>query len=197
MTRCRLAVLSLSLLLFTSQPAAADEWFLTGLTGTTFHMRTGFIDLDHSVDRKKLAIGGSVAWLSGRWLGCEGEIAMIPGLFDGGSGLVTSSRAVSGHLNLLVMRRLRSSRLRPYGTLGIGAIAVHSTDVAEVFRTHATLPAMNVGGGLLVDVRSRIALRGDLRYFRTAFRDPPPGGVAIGSWYLQIWRVSAGIVVRF
>ena len=197
MTWSRRAILSLALLLFISQPALADDWFLAGFAGVTFRGRTGFVDVDHGVGRRKPAFGASIAWLSDRRLGCEGEISVVPGLFDGGSGLVPSSRAVAAHVNLLVMTGHRSSRVRPYGTFGLGAIAIHITDVAEVFRTSSTLPALNVGGGMLVHVRSRVTVRGDLRYFRTSFRDPPVGSVAIGSWYLQMWRGSAGLVFWF
>jgi len=191
-------LVSLALLLFMSRPASADQWSFTAFAGMTFHTRTGFVDVDNGVGRRKRALGGSVAWLSDRGFGCEGEIAIVPGLFDGGSGLVPSSRAVTTNFNLLVMpRQWLASRLRLYGTLGIGAIAVRATDVADVFSVRTTLPALNAGGGVLVRVRPRFAVRGDLRYFRTTFRDPPPGKVAIGSWYLQLWRASAGVVLQF
>jgi hypothetical protein len=198
MTESRLAVLPLLLVLLTSHPAAADEWFLTGFAGPTFRASTGFVDVDQGVGRRKLALGGSAAWLSDRWLGSEGQITFVPGLFDGGSGLVPSSWAVGADVNLLVMppRRL-VSRIRPYGTLGGGAIAVRSSDVAGVFNTRTTLAAINAGGGVIVRARPRFAVRGDLRYFRTRFSDPPPGRVAIGSWYLHFWRGSAGLVVQF
>jgi hypothetical protein len=198
MKRLRLAILPLVLLLLTSHPAAADEWFLTGFAGATFRTSTGFVDVDQGVGRRKRAFGGSVAWVSDRWLGCEGETVLVPGLFDGGSGLVPSSQAFGAHVNVLVMppRRL-ASRIRPYGTFGGGAIAVRSSDVADVFTTRTTLAAINAGGGAIVSLRSRFAVRGDLRYFRTTFRDPAAGSVAIGSWYLHFWRGSAGLVVQF
>jgi hypothetical protein len=198
MTRRRLAILPLLLLLLASRPAAAGEWLLTGFAGATFRASTGFVDVDQGVGRRKLAFGGSAAWLSDRWLGCEGEMTLVPRLFEGGSGLVPSSRAFGAHVNLLVMPpRWLASRIRPYGTLGGGAIAVRASDVAGVFNTRTTLAAINAGAGVLVRLGSRFAVRGDLRYFRTSFREPPPGRVAIGSWYLHFWRGSAGLVVQF
>jgi hypothetical protein len=198
MTRRRLASLPLLLVLLTSRVAAADEWFVTGFGGSTFRARTGFVDVDQGVGRRKLALGASAAWMSDRWLGCEGEMALVPGLFDGGSGLVPSSHAFGMNLNVLVMPPRRwASRILPYGTLGGGAIAVRASDVADVFTTRTTLAAINAGGGVIVHLRSRFAVRGDLRYFRTTFQDPPPGSAAIESWYLHFWRGSAGLVVRF
>ena len=198
MTRKRLAVLPVLLLLLTSEPAAVDEWFVTGFADATFRASTGFIDVDQGVGRRKRAFGGSAAWLSERWLGAEAELILVPGLFDGGSGLVPSSQAFGAHVNLLLMPPRRSiSRIRPYGTVGVGAITVRTSDVADVFTTRTTLPAINGGGGVIVRLRSGLAVRGDLRYFRTSFRDPPPGSVAIGSLYLNFWRSSAGLVIQF
>ena len=191
----RLAITLVMLILF-GREAAAEDLFVGGLLGGTFRAATGFVDLEQGVTARKLAIGVSAGWLSEGWLGLEGEVAFVPGLFEGNAGLVASGLGASVSGNVLVSTP-NHSRVVVYGTAGAGAISVRMRDVADVFTTRTTLPAINAGGGLTARVNSRLSIRADLRYFRTAFRDPPPDRVAIGSWFLNFWRASAGMVVRF
>jgi hypothetical protein len=197
MTAGRLAII-LMVLVGSSRMVAAEDLFIGGFGGGTVHSATGFVALEQDAAAGKLAIGLSAGWLPDGWLGCEAEVAVVPGLFGDDAGLVSSSRGVAVNGNLLVtLPRTGGWRVRPYGTLGAGAFSVRMRDVADVFTTRTTLPAINGGGGVVARLNSRLAVRGDLRYLRTAFRDPPAGQVAIGSWFVHFWRGSAGVVVRF
>ena len=196
MTRKQL-VFVLVMLMFFARESAAEDLFVGGLLGGTFAAATGFVDLEQGVTARKLAVGVSAGWLPNGWLGLEAEATFVPGLFSGDAGLVASSLGVGVSGNVVVSPLRNDSRLGVYGTAGAGAISVRMRDVADVFTTRTTLPAINAGGGLVARLKSRLSIRADLRYFRTAFRDPPPGRVAIGSWFVHFWRDSAGVVVRF
>jgi hypothetical protein len=191
----RLAIILVMLILF-GRESAAEDLFVGGLLGGTFRAATGFVDLEQGVTARKLTVGVSAGWLPNGWFGLEAEVAFVPGLFEGNAGLVTSGLGAGVSGNVLVSTP-NDSRVGVYGTAGAGAISVRMRDVGDVFTTRTTLPAINVGGGLMARVKSRLSIRADLRYFRTAFRDPPPARVAIGSWFLNFWRGSAGMVVRF
>lgn len=196
MTGNRLAII-LVMLALTGRESAAEDLFVGGLLAGTFRADTGFVDLEQGVTTPKLAVGVSAGWLPSGWLGLEAEVSFLPGLFEGDTGLVASGLGVVVSGNVLVSPPRNHSRVEVYGTAGAGAISVRMRDVADVFTTRTTLPAINAGGGLVARLNSRLSIRADLRYFRTAFRDPPPGRVAIGSWFLHFWRGSAGVVVRF
>lgn len=196
MTGGRLAIVLVALIL-SSRESAAQDLFVGSLLGATFRAATGFVDLEQGVTARKLALAVSAGWLPNGWLGLEAEATFVPGLFSGDAGLVASSRGLGVSGNVLVSPPPRDSRVRLYGTAGAGAISVRMRDVADVFTARTTLPAINAGGGLVARLNSRLSIRADLRYFRTAFRDPPPGRVAIGSWFVHFWRGSAGVVVRF
>lgn len=196
MTRKQL-VFVLVMLMFFARESAAEDLFVGGLLGGTFAAATGFVDLEQGVTAHKLAVSASAGWLSKGWLGLEGEVTFVPGLFSGDAGLVASSLGVGVNGNVLISPQDHDSRIRVYGTAGVGAISVQMRDVADVFTVNKTLPAINGGGGLTARVNSRLSIRGDVRYFRSAFRDPPPDRVAIGSWFVNFWRGSAGVVVRF
>jgi hypothetical protein len=195
MTGQRLAIVLVLLMLF-GRESAAEDLFVGGLLGGTFRAATGFVDLEQGITARKPTVGVSAGWLPEGWLGLEAEATFVPGLLSGEGGLVASSLGISVSGNVLISPLRNDSRVWVYGTAGAGAISVRMRDVADVFTTRTTLPAINAGGGLVARVNSRLSIRADLRYFRTAFRDPPPGRVAIGSWFVHFWRGSAGVVVR-
>ena len=196
MTGKRLAII-LVMLMFSGRESAAEDLFVGGLLAGTFGAVTGFVDLEQAVTAQKLAVAVSAGWLSNGWLGLEAEATFVPGLFSGDADLVASSLGVGVNGNVVVSPLRHDSRVGVYGTAGAGAISVRLRDVADVFTTRTTLPAINAGGGLVARLKSRVSIRADLRYFRSAFRDPPPGRVAIGSWFVHYWRGSAGVIVRF
>src|SRR5262249_4107686 len=178
-----------------SRAAAASNWFVAPFAGATARTRTGFIDLDGAESLRKVAIGTAVGWQGDRWFGIEGEVALLPAFFGSDVGLVQSSRVITANGNV-VISPWRTPRVRPYVTIGAAVVWVHVADVASVFATSATLPAINGGAGVHVDLRSRFGLRGDVRYVRTAFEEPPPATPSLGARFLQTWRISGGLVVR-
>lgn len=175
--------------------AAASTWFVAPFAGATAGTRTGFIDLDGAESLRKVTIGAAAGWQGDRWLGIEGEVALLPAFFESDVGLVQSSRVTSAMANV-VISPWRTPRVRPYVTIGVGVARVHITDVADVFATSATLPAISGGAGVHVALRPRFGLRGDLRYLRSRFEDPPPSTPSLGARFLQTWRISGALVVN-
>ena len=191
----RIGIVLIASLLCGRAAAASSEWSITPSVGVTTRTETGFIDLDAAGSTRKAAIAVAAAWHMTRWLGVEAEVAMMPGFFDGAAGLVASSRVTTLSGNVLI-HPWQARGIRPYATVGIGAASVSITDVANVFNTRATLGAINGGIGTEVALGARFALRGEARYFRTQFQDPPPGTAGAGERFLHFWRASAGVVFR-
>lgn len=177
-----------------SRSAAASNWFVAPFFGATARTQTGFIDLDGAESLRKFTIGVAGGWQGDRWFGIEGELALLPAFFESDIGLVKSSRVTTANGNV-VISPWRTNRVRPYVTIGAGVVWVHVADVADVFATSATLPAINGGAGVHVRLRSRFALRGDVRYLRTRFDEPPPSTSSLGARFLHTWRISGGLVV--
>ena len=192
----RIGIVLVAALLGGSTAAAADEWSIVPLVGVTARTETGFIDLDGATSTRKIAIGIAAAWHATRWMGVEADLAVLPGFFESQAGLVESSRVTTLSANVLI-HPWQARHFRPYATIGVGVVSVHVTDVGHVFRTSATLGAINGGIGAEVGVSARFGFRGDVRYFRTRFEDPPPGTFAVDDRFLHFWRLSAGVVVRF
>jgi outer membrane protein with beta-barrel domain len=192
----RIGIVLVAALLGGSTAAAADEWSIAPFAGVTARTETGFIDLDGATSTRKPAIGVAAAWHARRWVGVEGDLAVLPGFFESQTGLVESSRVTTLSANVLI-HPWQARNVRPYATIGVGVVSVRVTDVADVFRTRATLGAINGGIGGEVGLSARFGFRGDVRYFRTRFEDPPPGTVAVDARFLHFWRLSTGVVVRF
>jgi hypothetical protein len=187
---------TLLLVLLCTREATAGDRFVAGFVGATARTETGFIDLEGAASKRKPAVGMAAGWWSKSWFGIEGELTLLPGFFEGDAGLVVSSRVITANGNLLVSP-WRSERVQPYATIGAGVMSVRMSDVAGVFPTDTNLAALNGGGGVIVAMRPRFAVRGDLRYFRSRFDESPAGGPALGARFLHNWRISAGIVVRY
>src|SRR5262249_26629152 len=94
-----------------SHGAFAQNWFVSPMVGSTFHPKTGFVDLENATEKKKLSIGVGGGRFIGSRFGVEGEVAWLPGFFNGDGGLVHSSRVVTTSGNVLVQAPI--GKLRP------------------------------------------------------------------------------------
>jgi opacity protein-like surface antigen len=94
--------------------------------------------------------------------------------------------------NVVVPIRLRGAKnWHPYGTAGLGVIRAW-TNLENRSQNNF---AGNVGGGVMYSLNSRVALRGDLRYFRAVVNKDEPKGVLFKDYgYL---RASFGVTFRF
>jgi outer membrane protein with beta-barrel domain len=178
---------------FLSHGAFAQNWFVSPMVGSTFHTKTGFVDLENAADRKKLSIGVGGGRFIGSRFGVEGEVAWLPGFFNGDGGLVNSSRVVTTSGNLLM--RGTFGKIRPYGTIGAGGIFVRTEDVADVFTSSSALKAVNGGGGVMAPIKSW-TFRADVRYFVSEHADPQPRIPVIEDRSLRFWRVSVGVIFQ-
>jgi hypothetical protein len=180
--------------------ASADLYF-SPFVALKFGGETTLIDLDlvagsnETADKaKKVTWGGNVMWLGSGVLGFEGDIALIPGYFQGDRGLVQSSRVATLVGNLVVAAPLHLTResLRPYASGGWGLMRASADPVGLEYSRN--LSAFNLGGGVIGMLSRRTGVRWDFRYLRgigSAEGDTLTGGV-----HLSFWRASMGLVIR-
>jgi opacity protein-like surface antigen len=178
-----------------SHGAFAQNWFVSPMAGSTFHAKTGFVDLENATEKKKLSIAVGGGRFIGSRFGVEGEVAWLPGFFNGDGGLVHSSRVVTTSGNVLVQAPI--GKLRPYGTIGAGGIFVRTEDVADVFTLSSALKALNAGGGVMAPLVKNWTFRADVRYFVSEHADPQPRIPVIEDRSLRFWRVSVGVIFQF
>ena len=92
----------------------------------------------------------------------------VPGVTTPCIDLNTDAWSFMG--NVVAPIRSRGAKWRPYGTAGLGVIHAWVDGPGDRYDVEQDNPALNVGGGVMYSVKSRVGLRGDVRYFR-AFVD--------------------------
>ncbi len=166
--------------------------------GLNFGGATNIVDPDDAAEKSHVAYGGTVSWLRDGVLGFEVDFGYSPGFFERGvePPLVASSSVTTLMVNVVVAapRRWTGYSLRPYASGGFGAMRVRIEDVLDLLPVKTTLPAVDVGGGVLGFFTDRVGVRWDLRYFRGAKTEE---GVSFGSTKLTVWRMSIAMVVRY
>ena len=182
--------------------ASADLYF-SPYVALKFGGQTTLIDTDEvagsyeGADKaKKVTWGGSVMWLGPGVLGFEGDVALIPGYFQGDKGSVQSSRVatVLGNVVLAAPLHLTRESLRPYVSAGWGLMRA-SADPVRGLGYSRNLSAFNVGGGVIGMLSRRTGVRWDLRYLR-GIGSAEGGGTLTGGARLTYWRATMGLVIR-
>jgi hypothetical protein len=189
------AAVLLVLMFLVPSPAAAD-WTLRPFLGATVQSSHGFVDLEQTAGRAKLMIGAGFGWHPTA-VGFEVELAMAPGFLSGPGDLVTASglTSIMGNVTWQLPRPSEASRLRAYISGGAGVIRVSLEDALDAFSSDTSLWAGNAGGGVLVRVRPRLDVNGEVRYFRSQFGDADSAGFS--EQFVTFTRVTVGAVVRF
>ena len=192
----RIAVLTLTLLLFQPAPARA-EWQLRPFLGVTFGGRTTFFDLERAAGDPNLVVGLNSVLL-GELIGIDVDVGYAPGFFQsGGQHLVARSSAttLTGNVVIALPRHLAEFTLRPYFVGGAGVVQARINDPSKVLSVSSTLPAVDLGGGVTGFLSDRIGVSWDVRHFRSF------GGKArnlsFGREQLSFWRANMALVFRY
>jgi len=167
---------------------------ISPLVGYDFGGDAGCPDLSDVIecDDRKINFGASIGAL-GTLFGLEGEVAYAPDFFGESADL--SSNVLTAMANILFVPRL--GPVRPYVTVGVGAIKTHVELTSDsLFTTDDTAMGWNVGGGVIGFVSDHVGLRGDLRYFH-AFQTMSALGFTLEGSKLDYGRASVGVVLAF
>jgi hypothetical protein len=177
---------------------AQSGWVVTPFLGAKFGGTTSIVDLDLAASSTKTTFGVATARLTPGVVGMEAEFAYVPGYFDDPHQRnVTSSYVIdlSGAVLLTVPSNVTKGGLRPYASLGLGAIHADAQDVLNIFRVRRTVPAFSLGVGAIGLLTNTIGVRFDVRNLHSFAQDDRTK-VIIGK-QISYWRFSIGIVRRF
>lgn len=155
MDRSRVVLLVVALGALTPAVASAD-WFIGAGIGTA---RGG------SLDESKRSFSVSLGAIGvDSVVGFEGDFGFTEDIREG-----VNMRTAGG--NFIVGPNLVENRLRPYGTIGFGAIS-WGGPLREAFKFETTPdPVLSFGGGVMATVASHLGVRLDIRRFRDTKKD--------------------------
>jgi hypothetical protein len=195
MTRS-LAVFAIGALLTMVPSEARADWIVRPFFGAAISPRHGFVDLEQTARGAKAVLGAAAGWQPGA-IGVEFEWSVLPGFFDGPRDLIIAGNVTTamGNVTWQLPKPNASSRLRAYLAGGAGIVRVHLEDALGAFSSTSSLAGGNAGGGVMVRLRSRLDLQGDVRYFKTQFGDVDRAGFS--ERFVSFTRVTGGAVLRF
>jgi Outer membrane protein beta-barrel domain len=90
----------------------------------------------------------------------------------------------------------RGAGIRPYLTGGLGVIRARIDDPFYRYSFANTDAGMNVGGGFIGFLGTRVGVRADLRYIRSLEDETSTNLYAPYLSHLHLWRASIGLVLR-
>jgi hypothetical protein len=194
----RTLVLMAGLLLMSTRTYAGDRQ-IRPFIGVTFGGGTTFLDLEHVVGKANPAVGASAVFL-GEVLGVEADIADMPGFFESGDKhLVFGSRVttISGSVVVAAPHRLTEYSLRPYFVGGAGLMRIRMTTASNVFDVATTIPALDIGVGVVGFLTNRVGVCWDVRRFQSVGSNPGNVGLSFGEQHLSFWRATMAVAIRY
>jgi len=194
------AVLAASLLVLSSRADAADRQ-LRPFVGMTFGGATTVVDPGDGATNSNLSLGGSAVFL-GEIVGAEVEIADMPGFFEANDkNLVTYSRltTLTGNVVVAAPHKLTEYALRPYLVAGAGLMRMRTTTTFDVFNVSTTVPAFDVGVGVVGFMTDKVGVSWELRRFQDIGSNVSHDkGVTFGQeQHLSYWRATMAFVFRY
>jgi opacity protein-like surface antigen len=181
--------------------AGLTAWVLAATPANTFAQAsvTPFAGAVFSGDAPDATPTGGVALTyMGRFAGFEAELGYTPDFFneeDDDVVLVGDSNAMSLMGNLLL--GYGEGPVKPYATVGAGLLRMR-VDGGDLFEDVSSNSfGVNVGGGVIGHISEHIALRGDIRYFRSLEDEDPDDDLDLEVGSFDFWRAYAGVTFSF
>jgi opacity protein-like surface antigen len=141
--------------------------------------------------------GGVALTYMGRFAGFEAELGYTPDFFGENDDvvLVGDSNAMSLMGNLLLGHG--QGPVKPYFAVGAGLLRMR-VDGGDLFEDVTSNSfGVNVGAGLIGHISEHIALRGDIRYFRSLEDEDPDDDVDLEIGKFDFWRAYGGVTFSF
>jgi opacity protein-like surface antigen len=183
-------------------PASAD-WLFTPFIGGTFGgnatLADSGLDVKNEFERR-LSYGASLAWMGAGVFGFEADFGYSPNFFradDNGSKInfVGDGNETTLMANIVVGAPLGG--VRPYALGGLGVMRSKVDNVGQFFDKPSSNDwGYDLGGGVMGFFSENVAVRGDIRYFRSLQEnDASTFDLSLGSF--RFWRGTVGVTFKF
>ena len=184
-------VFALCLLAAAPRAAQAQGSYFTPYIGSSFD--SSFDDYDFGT---KLHYGAQLTWLGSSGIGFEIDFGYAPTFFEPGEDEffdLESEGSVTTLMGNLVLGG-GGSGVKPFVSAGFGLMRSNIETADEFFDFEDNGWGVNAGGGLRIGSR-RLAVKGDIRYFRQLSDLGFIGDFELGDFHF--WRGTAGVSFGF
>jgi hypothetical protein len=190
--------LVLAALLFALAPLPAHaQYLVTPFAGANFG--------GDVIEPPKATFGGAVGFMGAGIIGLEADFAFSPDFFpdphpSSRYHVVGDIATVMGNVLIGAPLEIDGIGIRPYGTAGLGVIAVRADEPDDKLDVRGADLGFNFGAGLFGFFHENFGVRGDIRYFKdTREEECAPdrfhGEVCFGEF--AFWRGVVGVTFRF
>lgn len=177
---------------------------VTAATAQTNGLVTPFLGVvfDTPTPEENRVVYGAALGFAGPVVGFEVDYGYAPNFFEAEDALGSFGR--DGSVTTLmgnVLVSLPTRTVKPYFTAGLGLMRTNLTFIDLFDDVSRNDLGVNIGGGLMVFLGDRVAIRGDLRQFRNLNNEDPDGGFPVPRDFdlgdFSFWRGTAGVTLRF
>ena len=92
------------------------------------------------------------------------------------------------------LRAKARHEIRPYGLAGVGTVRTSIDSGAAALKRNDI--GLSFGGGAAIDVNDRLAVRGDVRYFRALGSDAAANTLGADLANFNYWRAAIGVLIH-
>ena len=194
----KILIVAAACMLLSAAPARAD-WFVTPFFGGNFGGATDqplFGKTEAMTNPSTFGVSGG--WVSGGWLGVEGDVAYAPRFFDSDNGFIAKRSITTVMANARVAIPFGAGgKLKPYASGGAGLLRPNLAELGDGAVVEGNKFAWNVGGGVTGWVNSHVGITGDVRYTRAMDKDEQPNVFGVQFDGLDFWRASVGATLKW
>ncbi len=194
----RLLIIGALSLMLAPATASAQSWFFSPFFGGNFGGSADFGDFpdeDDEVERR-MDFGASFGW-NPKVVGFEVDLGYSPNFFEDTAGdrnFEFGDSNVTTLMGNVLVSTPPGSGFRPYGSAGLGLIRANVSSGTGLFNDLSTNDlGLNVGGGINAHFNDMIAVRGDLRYFRSLQDNVADNDFDLDFGSFDFWRGSVGL----
>jgi opacity protein-like surface antigen len=184
--------------LLSAAPARAD-WFVTPFIGGNFGGATNQPLFGRTeAMTKPLTWGVSGGWMSGGWLGIEGDLGYAPDFFDSDNDFIVKRSLTTVMANVRAALPFgKGGKLKPFVSGGVGLVRPSLTEAGAATTVESNKFGWNVGGGVTAFLNDRVGITGDVRYIRAMAKDEEPNPFGVQFDGLDFWRTAVGVTFKW
>jgi len=128
-------------------------------------------------------------------VGTETTFGFSPGFFGSGVENYVMDLMAGVTVGPTIVTKAKRD-IRPYGLIAFGTVRTSIDDLGSGPGLKRNDLALSIGGGATMEMNDRLALRADVRYFRTLGADEAANALNVSFADFHYWRTAIGVIIH-